>query len=128
MNKPRVFIAHYRGHDYSFAKEKYGEIEIITRGHLDYKRFDQLKYRIIKELVKLKSDPDDYVILDGTNLVSALVCLCWFELHTRIKLLSWDKTKDDYNVLKVSRDNITEIFRQVEIELGEANAEKEPSD
>lgn len=108
VEKPRVFVTNFAGHDYSKA-EKYGEIVWITRGYISFHSLDRVKYRICEEVDK--SNEEDWLLLSGIPVVCVLAALYWQWKHKKVKLLVHDKKGDgEYRELIVTDKNWSDLF------------------
>jgi hypothetical protein len=81
---PRVYVANKSSHDFS-AAERFGELEFLTEGVVskfsvaDIDR--QIRYRL------RLSSPNDYILITGMSIVSALACVCFAMKHNKLNLL-----------------------------------------
>lgn len=110
MEAVRVFVTNYAGHDYEDAKE-YGEFVWITRGYVSFQSLDRVKYTIAEQVVK--SGPEDWLLLSGKPIISAIAVLIWFSRHKKVKMLVWDqKSKGKkYRELIITERNMNELIQ-----------------
>lgn len=106
----KVWIANSSGHTYT-AAEKFGELKIITNGHIDFTQLERVK--IIVASTVIESDPEDYLLLSGATIVCVLCALLWIAHHGKIKLLNWDRHNEDgdgfYREMIITSDNLEKL-------------------
>lgn len=111
--KPRVFVANYAGHDYKDA-ESYGELQYITKGYLSFHSLDRVKYSVVEEVAKSRSQ--DWLLLSGKLIISCIAVLAWFSLHKQVKILYWDqkaKRGPKYQELIITADNLEQMLKVI---------------
>lgn len=107
----RVYIANYAGHDYTEA-EAYGQLCYITRGFVSFDSLDRLKFSIAQAVAD--TQPQDWLLLSGTNIVNVLAALLWYEKHHVVKILNFDKTERTYRELVVHSGHLAQINEVLE--------------
>lgn len=104
---PRVYVSNFAGHDYTEA-EVYGEIRSITQGFISFQSLDRLKFTIAQALQE--TTPDDWLLLSGTNIISVLASLLWYQKHGVVKILNFDKTTRKYREIIFNQEHITKLL------------------
>ena len=88
---PTVYITNYNpDYDYSTADEL-GETVIMSRGFIPEYKLKSLENTF--NAYAKESQPDDYLLLSGTNIVAALAAAVWMKAGKSIKFLQHGKTR-----------------------------------
>ena len=107
----RVWIANYAGHEYLPAAQ-YGSLKYITKGYISFSSLDRLKFHIATQISE--SQPNDFLLLSGTTIISVIAALIWFAMHGKIRLLNWDKKaldgRGDYREMVITKENMTHLL------------------
>lgn len=107
MSNHTVFISNLGGgKDYS-SVAKFGAMRPITSGNFPIFKTDRLMEEVITAI--LDSEPDDYLVLSGSGLVTALCLSVWLIIHKKARLLLFDKRQGDkgqYVPRTVTREEI----------------------
>lgn len=80
-------------HDYSPA-EKYGTVAFLTSGNYPIFRIERLQEEMIEILIH--SQPSDYLLPSGGSVIVGMAMAIWLQLHKEVKLLLWDRARDEY--------------------------------
>jgi len=86
-----VWIANFRGHDFSPAK-KWGELKYITVGYVPKSSPDGLFFTVVKKIIE--TDAEDWLLPSGTIPMNVIIGAIWFFRHKKIKLLVWDRKRE----------------------------------
>ena len=118
MTRPRVFITNYAGHPYNGA-EKYGELISLTRGYVSFGSLDRLKYDLAKQI--RQTHHEDWLLLSGVPVISALAAAMWFAMHGQVKMLVYDKKRSThgrsvYRELVFSAENFDKMLQEIAAE------------
>ncbi len=96
-----VWIINDSGHDFS-AAESYGELVPLSMGALD--RYDITgMYRHFNAALA-ESEPQDWILHTGPNVMASLACSIFSARHGRLNLLLWhsgSNGNDSYLTRKV---------------------------
>lgn len=101
-------------HDYSKAST-YGALCPITSGNYPVFKTGRLLEEITSVLVN--SQPDDYLVLSGSNLVAALCTAVWLMKHNRVRFLVYDRP-NGYVERVVSAEEMHLLIEKVADEKG----------
>ena len=83
--KPRkVFIPNRSVHDFS-AAEPHGRLIYLTEGKIDPYATSKY-YRMFEDRLK-DSDPEDYILLTGLNMINVIAVIIMTRMHNRVNLL-----------------------------------------
>lgn len=108
VEKPKVFVTNFAGHDYTDA-ERFGELTWITKGYVSFHSLDRVKFAICEKI--MASAPQDWLLLSGIPVISALAAAFWYHRHKQVKLLVLDKKqKDKYRELIVTEKNFNDLI------------------
>lgn len=89
---PKVFITNYNPeYDYS-AAEELGETVIMTSGHIPEYKLGAV-HKIFESYAKT-SQPEDYLLLSGSNIVTGIAVHAWADLAPTVALLQHSRAKD----------------------------------
>jgi len=81
---PTVYIVNQGGHNYTDA-QRFGRLVYLSEGAIN--KFSVSKmYRIFADRLK-QSQPEDYILISGLTVMSAIACACFGHLHKRLNLL-----------------------------------------
>jgi hypothetical protein len=110
-----VFISNMSpGHDYSGAA-KFGAIRPVTTGNFPIFKTTRLTAEIVDALVY--SEADDYLLISGSSIIAAMCVSVWMELHKQANLLLYDRSRNEYVVRAIVRDELRmEINRALDRE------------
>lgn len=81
---PTVWITNKSGHDFSDAR-RFGDLQFLTEGHIKAVAVNSL-YRELAEKMQ-ESQEDDYIVLTGMPILSAILCSIFAYKHGKINLL-----------------------------------------
>jgi hypothetical protein len=81
---PRVFVVNRSSHDLSKA-EPFGELIYLSEGPMSRYATNNM-HRQFSEILR-DSDPEDYLLLCGLNIMNCLACSVFSHLHNRLNLL-----------------------------------------
>jgi len=114
MNEPRVFITNYAGHTYDGARQ-YGNLVALTKGYVSFGSLDRMKYNVFERILK-DTEREDWLLLSGVPIISAIAAMLWFTYHGKCKMLIWDRKKPDgpYRELIIDRDNYEMMLNEIE--------------
>jgi len=80
-------------HDYSKASE-HGALRPVTTGNFPIFKTIRLRDEIIAALTS--STEEDYLLLSGSSVIAALCMLVWMNLHPKVKILLYDRSRRKY--------------------------------
>lgn len=95
-----VYVVNQAGLDFKPA-EQFGEVKFITQG---YARFDNVK-KLSQQIANVLADtqPTDFLVLSGNNLLCCIVCLMWMRLHGHINILHWTRD-NEYKMISLTQE------------------------
>jgi hypothetical protein len=83
--------------DYSSIPESLGTLVTITEGVT--KKQPHVLYDLFRKAFE-NSSPEDYLVLSGPALLTAIAYHCWMERHPACQLFVWDSARG-YILLQV---------------------------
>ena len=95
----KVYIVNDSGHDYSDA-ERFGELVVLSEGMVN--KFSVTHMRRVLEQGLADSEPGDYILHSGPNVMNSVAAAIFAAKHGRINLLIF-QTKANGNGRYVSR-------------------------
>lgn len=98
-----VYIMNRSGHDYTPA-ERFGTLAYLSEGMIG-KFNTSTMFRALSRNLR-NSKPDDYLLLTGQNIFSALACAMFAMLHKRLNLLLYCGTENRYVVRRIKFDDL----------------------
>lgn len=114
---PTVWIANDAGHsDYEKSKDIAGKdatIRPLTLGDVNYLRVDRLNDSLAKGIASYVR-PDDYLILSGAQVISAMAVLLWVLQHGQCQCLIWHAKQRRYSLAHIKKDNLERLL-EVEV-------------
>jgi hypothetical protein len=97
---PKVYITNYNP-DYDYeAAEQIGETIHMTTGHMPEYKLKGLKEKFDK--FAASAERGDFLLLSGSNIVTAIAAISWMEIHPEVVLLQHGKTKNSDGVYQTS--------------------------
>lgn len=84
----RVFVPNDAGHDMSDAK-RFGEVVYMTRGALRRNAVREHAKAIRSALST--SSPDDYVVVGGLSIITAIAAAAFAARHGHVNFLLWER-------------------------------------
>lgn len=110
----KVWIVNLSGHNYRNA-QKWGELRPITTGYVSQGSLDRMLYDVTSSVAK--SEPEDWLLPSGMLPLNILAGLAWLRKHKQVKLLLWDRKKDNgsggYREMTVTMDHIDFLLEQL---------------
>lgn len=88
---PKVFITNYNPeYDYS-AAEDLGETVIMTRGHIPEYKLNSVQKTF--EAYAQSAGPEDYLLLSGSNIVTAIAAYAWSKHSPSVSMLQHARSR-----------------------------------
>lgn len=115
-DQPTIWIVNRAGHPYELALEVVpgAELKSLTIGDVNPLRVDRLVWHLARGVV-LFSKSEDYLLISGTPILSAISLVIWLVFHQKAKILQWDAKKRVYVLSTVTLDQIkTVVQRELE--------------
>lgn len=116
-----VWIANDAGHpDYEKSKEIAGSDAVIrplTLGDVNYLKVDRLNNNLARGIANYVK-PEDFLILSGAQVVSAMAIVLWILQHGQCQCLIWHARQRRYSLAHIKKDNLE---RLLEIEVSGIN-------
>lgn len=84
----RVFVPNDAGHDMTDAK-RYGELVYMTRGAL--RRSAVRDHAKAVRMAIATSRPDDYVVVGGLSIMTAIAAAAFAARHGHVNFLLWER-------------------------------------
>jgi len=108
-----VFISNMaKSHDYTKAAE-FGAIRPVTSGNYAIFKTTRLMEEIVDALAI--STENDYLLFSGSSVIAALCMSVWMELHGRVKILLYDRSRQQYvERVLVKKDIRLDIERKID--------------
>lgn len=103
-----VWVANDAGHDTSDA-ERFGEVKPLTLGTVNPLQLDRLNYHIARGIAKYVQ-PDDYLLISGTPMVSSSALLIWILFHNKCNLLQWNAKRRKYSQYTLTLEQIRNLL------------------
>lgn len=80
-------------HPYDAAKQ-YGTLVSITEGRVSIQNTDRLQHEIVTVIDT--SDKEDWLLVSGSGIITALCIGYWLRRHDKVKVLFWDSLLKNY--------------------------------
>lgn len=93
MRSPKVWIVNDGGHDYSKARQ-FGELDVLTEGDVPVFKLERVWKNLCLKI--LEAQPDDYVLISGTPILTGLVLHLWFLTFGECNILQFDAKSRRY--------------------------------
>ena len=88
----KVYVVNKGGHDLS-AAEKWGELVFLSKGTMNRYATSNIYRKFVKRLEN--SSPQDYILLTGLTVMSAIACSIFVRKHGRLNLLLYHTSRTE---------------------------------
>ena len=80
-------------HDFT-AAERWGELVFVTKGYTILSDLDKLEKKLQTHVDK--SQPTDFIVLSGANILCSMFVLLWQKKHGYVNILHFSKKSKQY--------------------------------
>lgn len=110
-----VWIANEAGHNYEKARVFGDDLKPLTLGNINPLQVDRLIWHLARGIGKYVRE-DDYLLVSGTPIISAMALLLWMTHFKKCQILLWNASGREYELTTVEMDHVQnlierEIFR-----------------
>lgn len=112
-DRATIWIANDAGHPTHKALDLVpgAEIRALTLGDINPLYLDRVAYHVARGITHYTS-PDDYLIMSGYQVVSAMVFHFWLTHHGRIRLLLWNPRRQLYTLSEKTNEDFVDLLQR----------------
>jgi hypothetical protein len=110
---PNIWIINKAGHPYHRALDKIpgATLRSFTEGRVNPLNFDRLLQDIAKGVAQYATE-DDYILVCGTPILSAMVTALWLARFNQIRFLQWNAVRREYMISTTDKDDIATLLER----------------